>query len=98
MTIVQFTSQSVMYNKRNPNKPLCVGGVHSQNQTEQVQDITDLLSTSTARFKLVVGHHPIRSYASHCNFNEVSALRSLDFIIVIFPCIIAKLFCRSSQS
>eukprot|EP00967_Tisochrysis_lutea_P017594 scaffold19935_cov19-Tisochrysis_lutea.AAC.1 len=29
-----------------------------------------LLKTSTARFKVVIGHHPCFSYGSHCKFNE----------------------------
>ncbi len=29
-------------------------------------DLINALNSSTARFKVVVGHHPVRSYGQHC--------------------------------
>ncbi|KAF5833127.1 Metallo-dependent phosphatase-like protein [Dunaliella salina] len=46
------------------------GGVGSQNVTEQMETMQALLKTSTAHFKIVIGHHPCFSYGSHCNFNQ----------------------------
>uniref|UniRef100_A0A7S3VGW3 Calcineurin-like phosphoesterase domain-containing protein n=1 Tax=Dunaliella tertiolecta TaxID=3047 RepID=A0A7S3VGW3_DUNTE len=48
------------------------GGVGSQNVTEQLETMQGLLKTSTARFKVVIGHHPCFSYGSHCKFNETA--------------------------
>ncbi len=56
-----------------PQTSLCVcvcvsvvGGVATQNASEQIEAITSLLGTSDAKWKLVVGHHPVRSYGDHC--------------------------------
>lgn len=68
------------------NHLLCLytGGVGLQNKTEQVSLIEELLKSSTARFKLVVGHHPIRSYAEHCNYDATGDCAAVSFLGPLF--------------
>lgn len=42
------------------------GGIQSQNATAIVDQLDRRLKASTAPFKVVVGHHPVRSYGMHC--------------------------------
>ncbi|KAJ9525086.1 hypothetical protein QJQ45_017357, partial [Haematococcus lacustris] len=42
-------------------------GINSQDWESQAALVQALLRNSTAKWKLVVGHHPIRSYGEHCN-------------------------------
>ncbi|GFH28047.1 metallophos domain-containing protein [Haematococcus lacustris] len=48
--------------------PVCSqqGGISSQDQAGQAKAVQALMRNSTARWKVVVGHHPVRSYGEHC--------------------------------
>jgi hypothetical protein len=42
------------------------GGLHRQDTVKQLQEVQDLMQSSTSKWKIGVGHHPIRSYGEHC--------------------------------
>jgi hypothetical protein len=48
---------------------LLAAGLHIQNATQVKQQLQQALDGSTARWKLVVGHHPIASFGHHCDFH-----------------------------
>lgn len=50
--------------------PLCLAtdGIWSQNPEATKGQLRRLLAGSGAKWKLVVGHHPIASFGSHCKF------------------------------
>lgn len=45
------------------------GGIWQQNASQIKQQLRQRLAASKARWKLVVGHHPIASYGHHCKFS-----------------------------
>jgi hypothetical protein len=45
------------------------GGIWQQNASQIKQQLRQRLADSKARWKLVVGHHPIASYGHHCKFS-----------------------------
>uniref|UniRef100_A0A7S3QLC8 Calcineurin-like phosphoesterase domain-containing protein n=1 Tax=Dunaliella tertiolecta TaxID=3047 RepID=A0A7S3QLC8_DUNTE len=56
------------------------GGVLRQDVYKQFVEIQDLMRSSSATWKLVVGHHPIRSYGEHCQLGGDEDCLDMQFL------------------
>jgi hypothetical protein len=56
------------------------GGIWQQNRSQIKQELRQRLGRSTARWKLVVGHHPIASYGHHCSFSMDGDCRHMTWL------------------
>jgi hypothetical protein len=59
---------------------LLAAGLHIQNATQVKQQLQQALDTSKARWKVVVGHHPIASFGKHCDFHMEGDCEELAFM------------------
>eukprot|EP00878_Enallax_costatus_P022880 GHUV01024314.1.p1 GENE.GHUV01024314.1~~GHUV01024314.1.p1 ORF type:complete len:373 (+),score=81.50 GHUV01024314.1:129-1247(+) len=69
----QYTSQSWYYN---------AGGIWQQDPDAIRSRLNSSLAASQAKWKFVVGHHPISSFGSHCNYGGEKDCRNLQWLEV----------------